>query len=143
MVWEMAKKRPAAAQPEGPVAKKPATWQAYADHEDNPDDDPDPERPDASTLTKQQRYLFDKALKSGELPPEVQGKHEAIRQEKNPGYPKQLNAIVNSIVPKNSEYGSQIDFQQPVNLKKFETLLGTQVINHQQVPRIWGDPELY
>lgn len=130
----MVKKRPAAAQPDGPVAKKPASWQSYADDEDGADGQ-DSEKPDASSLTKTQRYLFDRALKSGELPPEVQAKREAIRQDKNPGYPKQLNAVVNSIIPKTVAYASKVDYSSPAALKRFEGIFRVQKVSHQQAAR--------
>ena len=74
-------------------------------------------------------------MKNGSLPAEVVEEHRKIRTEKQVGYPKQLNAIVNSLVPKDAVYGSKIDFNAAVNLKKFESLFRSQVITHQQACR--------
>ena len=52
-------KKPSAASEE--VKKKPASWQDFAQHGDDDDDR------DTSAITKQQRYVFDKALKAGHL----------------------------------------------------------------------------
>ena len=138
MAMAVTKKRPAAApeQPE-PTKKKPASWQQFATGAPEGDAEADQKtEKDTSSLTKQQRYLFDRALASGALPDEVQEVHQNIKKERQPGYPKQLNAVVNAIIPKDAGYGSQINFQDPATLQKFESTFRSQSIARQQDSRL-------
>ena len=117
------KKRPAAVDPEGDdVKKRPSSWQAFGEEAER----------DTSSITKAQRYLFDKAMKNGSLPDEVQQAHDEIKMAKKPGYPKELNAVVNAVVPKDAGYASVIDWSQPVTMKRFETLFNKQTVTKQQ-----------
>jgi len=92
------KKRPAAGDPEeASTKKKPSSWQAFGEEAENAEKD-------TSSLTKAQRYIFDKAMKNGDLPQEIQEAHDKIKMARKPGYPKELNAVVNAVVPKDAYF---------------------------------------
>ena len=58
------------------ATKKPAAWADFS------------EELDTTSITKQQRHVFDKALRSETLPEEIRAKYEKTRNDKKPGYPK-------------------------------------------------------
>ena len=79
-------KRPAANVVEG-VIKKPAKW-----HERLTDDNcaaadadvlEDDGEKDVTSITKQQRHVWDRAAKAGQIPDAVMGEHNRVRTEKN------------------------------------------------------------
>ena len=52
------------------------------------EESPEPEVDVDTGITKQQRYVFDKALGSNEVSPDIAKLHQQIRDVKKPGYPK-------------------------------------------------------
>ena len=80
---------------------------------------------DSTVLTKQQRHVWDKAAKSGNLPQEVADTWASLKTSSAPGIAKERAAFVNALVPKNVGYGSLIDFNAEATITKFRKLFRT------------------
>ena len=52
------------------------------------EESPEPEVDVDTGNTRQQRFVFDKALGSNEVSPDIAKQRQQIRDEKKPGYPK-------------------------------------------------------
>ena len=101
-------KKPSGAAPNS-LMKKPSTWHQWADDgEDEEEKDEEEQSKDSSVPTKQQAYIFDRALKlspgtRGALPNEV---HELWNSmQKGPGAAQERHALRNAIVPRDATYG--------------------------------------
>lgn len=119
-------KKPAADDVSG--LKRPASWTEFA---------ADPDEKDIRPISKQQRYIFDQCFKAppgsaNALPPHVKELHAKIREEKGNGYPKELNAIVNSIIPRDATYAWRADWSKDSSVRNFEELFRKQIVSHQQ-----------
>ena len=110
------------------VSKKPVSWQNWAANDVMDDvkaEQGDVDGKDTSTLTKQQRHVFDKAANSGALPTEVAETWSCLKTSIAPGIAKERAAFVNALVPKDVGYGSLIDFNADAEIKKIRKLFRT------------------
>ena len=78
------------------VLRRPATWNEWADREE----------PDHSGLTPQQRHVLEKGWAI--VPHDIKGEISKLKESKERGKQKKLNAVMNSLVPKNAKYSDDL-----------------------------------
>ena len=118
------------------VLRKPATWR---DGDGAGALGSGQEQQDTSSITKQQRHVFDRCVEAGEVPSAMVELRDKIRAERKPSYPKQLNAIVNACLPKDVSYGTVIDWKSPALMEKFEKVMTHQSFKSQHVGLTWSE----
>ena len=66
---------------------------------------PPTQAPAPPTVTKQQRHVFDRAFKNGEMDREVADKFAQLKKDEKPGKPARIAELINAVVPVDAGYG--------------------------------------
>ena len=96
---------------------------------------------DHTPISKQQRYIFDREVKAGNVPPKIMQEYDKIKTARAPGYPKELAAIVNACIDKEDaqNYALQVNWKDGMALSNFEQIWHNQTVSKVQKGLTWSE----